>query len=61
MDDLLQGRLNMKKIETLQQLKDEITQTKGFQRLTAEQQFEVLNSNVLQDLFKICAEIILVN
>lgn len=43
---------------TLQELKDEITQTKSFQRLSAEKQFEVLNSQNLLHIFKIVREII---
>lgn len=46
---------------TLQDIKDEITQTKAFQRLPAEKQFEILNSPNLFHIYQICAEIIKLN
>ena len=54
-------QVNAKKLKlpvTLQELKDEITQTKGFQRLSAERQFEILNSPNLLHIFKIIRELI---
>jgi hypothetical protein len=46
---------------TLQDIKDEITQTKAFQKLPAEKQFEILNSPNLEYIFKICSEILYLN